>query len=112
MRVAPETTNKAEEPFVYIVARSDSVDGVYSIETLESDEELQKEMNYLEKKGATLQVNNKFDDCFFQRFIYDDVMDEDESCPYVVVNTITIRSQKLYHHQKLAQIQQDIEILF
>ncbi len=108
---APET-DETEKPFVYIVARSDSVCGVYSIEILESDEELQKEMNYLEKKGAILRVNNEFDDCFFRQFSYDDAKDEDKSCPYIVANTITIRSQKLYHHHRITKTQQDIDELF
>ena len=104
--------SETEKPFVYIVARSDSVCGVYSIEILESDEELQKEMNYLEKKGAILRLNNEFDDCFFRQLSYDDAKDEDKSCPYIVVNTITIRSQKLYHHHRITKTQQDIDELF
>ena len=107
--VATESSDKMEKPFVYIVVRSDDACGVYGVEILESDEELQKEMDYLKMKKATLRVNNEFSDGFFRQYTYDDIGDEDKDSPHVIANTITICAKRLFDYERKTKIP-DVEI--
>lgn len=101
-------------PRIYTIVRSDDV-GVYGVEIVETDEQLQKEMDFLGKKGASLKLRNVYSDGYFEQYTYEIISNPDEEDPmklYVTFYTVTICQKTLFRHLKEQEIELSDDILF